>query len=41
MDFREYQIQAMKTNQIPAVKGTELIVPLLGMVGEVGSLLTE
>jgi NTP pyrophosphatase (non-canonical NTP hydrolase) len=31
----------MKTDQIPAIKGTELIVPLLGMVGEVGSLLTE
>jgi len=31
----------MATNQIPAVEGTELIVPLLGMVGEVGSLLTE
>lgn len=41
MDFREYQKQAMKTNQIPAVKGTEVIVPLLGLVGEVGSLLTE
>lgn len=41
MNFREYQIQAMTTNQIPAVQGTEIIVPLLGMVGEVGSLLTE
>jgi len=41
MDFHEYQKQAMTTNQIPAVEGTELIVPLLGMVGEVGSLLAE
>lgn len=41
MNFHEYQKQAMTTNQIPAVEGTELIVPLLGMVGEVGSLLTE
>jgi len=41
VNFREYQTQAMITNQIPAIEGTELIVPLLGMVGEVGSLLTE
>ncbi len=41
MDFSEYQIQAMNTNQIPAVEGTELVIPLLGLVGEVGSLMTE
>ncbi|HAA26434.1 MAG TPA: nucleotide pyrophosphohydrolase [Cyanobacteria bacterium UBA8553] len=43
MDFRKYQKQAMLTNQTPAVKGTEIemVVPLLGLVGEVGSLLTE
>ncbi|MBD2303194.1 nucleoside triphosphate pyrophosphohydrolase family protein [Nostoc sp. FACHB-190] len=41
MNFSEYQIQAMTTDQIPVVEGTELIVPLLGLVGEVGSLMTE
>ncbi len=41
MNFSDYQIQAMSTDQIPAVEGTELIVPLLGLVGEVGSLMTE
>lgn len=41
MNFSEYQIQAMSTDQIPVVEGTELIVPLLGLVGEVGSLMTE
>lgn len=43
MDFRKYQKQAMLTNQTPAVRGTEIemVVPLLGLVGEVGSLLTE
>lgn len=41
MNFYEYQIQAMNTDQIPAVEGTELIIPLLGLVGEVGSLMTE
>jgi NTP pyrophosphatase (non-canonical NTP hydrolase) len=41
MNFSEYQIQAMSTDQIPATEGTELIVPLLGLVGEAGSLITE
>ncbi|WP_373530628.1 MazG nucleotide pyrophosphohydrolase domain-containing protein [Nostoc sp.] len=41
MNFSEYQTQALNTNQIPAVEGTELIIPLLGLVGEVGSLMTE
>ncbi|NET69605.1 MAG: nucleoside triphosphate pyrophosphohydrolase family protein [Sphaerospermopsis sp. SIO1G2] len=41
MNFSEYQQQALNTDQIPAVEGTELIIPLLGLVGEVGSLMTE
>ncbi|MDD1414182.1 nucleoside triphosphate pyrophosphohydrolase family protein [Dolichospermum sp. ST_con] len=41
MNFSEYQKQALNTDQIPAVEGTELIIPLLGLVGEVGSLMTE
>ncbi|HAG79881.1 MAG TPA: nucleotide pyrophosphohydrolase [Cyanobacteria bacterium UBA12227] len=43
MDFSDYQKQALRTNQTPAVQGTEIemIVPLLGLVGEVGSLITE
>ncbi|ODG99555.1 nucleotide pyrophosphohydrolase [Nostoc sp. KVJ20] len=41
MNFSEYQTQALNTDQIPAAEGTELIIPLLGLVGEVGSLMTE
>jgi NTP pyrophosphatase (non-canonical NTP hydrolase) len=41
MDFRDYQEQALNTDRIPAVNGTEIIVPMLGLVGEAGSLLTE
>jgi NTP pyrophosphatase (non-canonical NTP hydrolase) len=41
MNFSEYQTQALNTDQIPAVEGSELIIPLLGLVGEVGSLMTE
>jgi len=41
MNFAEYQKQALNTDQIPAVEGSELIIPLLGLVGEVGSLMTE
>ncbi|RUT01014.1 hypothetical protein DSM106972_070200 [Dulcicalothrix desertica PCC 7102] len=41
MDFRQYQEQALISDQVP--KGTEnsQIVPLLGLVGEAGSLLSE
>ncbi|MDZ8070428.1 MAG: nucleoside triphosphate pyrophosphohydrolase family protein [Nostoc sp. DedQUE08] len=41
MNFSDYQVKAISTDQIPAVEGSELIVPLLGLVGEAGSLLTE
>ncbi|MGB3508452.1 MAG: nucleoside triphosphate pyrophosphohydrolase family protein [Microcoleaceae cyanobacterium] len=36
MNFREYQKQAIKTSQTP-----DLIVPLLGLAGETGELLSE
>jgi len=41
MNFSDYQTQALNTDQIPSVADTEMIIPLLGLVGEVGSLMTE
>lgn len=41
MTFRDYQVQAQLTDQIPRSNPNWLIVPLLGMAGEVGSLLVE
>src|SRR5919202_2053222 len=41
MDFRKYQEQALKSDQIPTNSGNGIIVPLLGLVGEAGTLLTE
>ena len=45
MDFREYQQQALKTDQVTTKRGDKkgdgIIIPLLGLVGEAGSLLTE
>ncbi|MFB8788904.1 MAG: nucleoside triphosphate pyrophosphohydrolase family protein [Potamolinea sp.] len=41
MDFRKYQEEALKTDQIPSNSGNGIIVPLLGLVGEAGTLLTE
>ncbi len=41
MDLQDYQNQAMSTDQTPAIEGSEIIIPLLGLVGEAGSLLTE
>jgi len=38
MDIREYQLQAQLTDQLPP---EDKVVPLLGMGGEVGSLLAE
>ncbi|MGB7710625.1 MAG: nucleoside triphosphate pyrophosphohydrolase family protein [Microcoleus sp.] len=41
MDFREYQEQAQKTDQVPSKSGNGIIIPLLGLVGEAGELLSE
>jgi NTP pyrophosphatase (non-canonical NTP hydrolase) len=41
MDLSDYQQQAQATDQLPAGDPNALIVPLLGMAGEVGSLLQE
>jgi NTP pyrophosphatase (non-canonical NTP hydrolase) len=45
MDFNEYQTKALKSDQVPAHKYgehiVEKIVPLLGLAGEAGELLSE
>lgn len=45
MDLRTYQRKALQTDQMPAREdvrhGIELIVPLLGLAGETGELLSE
>jgi NTP pyrophosphatase (non-canonical NTP hydrolase) len=41
MDLRDYQRDAQATDQVPAGDPNAVIVPLLGMAGEVGSLLEE
>lgn len=41
MDIREYQLQANETDQVPGSGEKSLVVPLLGLAGEAGSLLTE
>lgn len=41
MELADYQDQAQATDQLPAGGPNALMVPLLGMAGEVGSLLVE
>jgi NTP pyrophosphatase (non-canonical NTP hydrolase) len=41
VDLREFQEQALKTDQVPAGDPNSLVVPLLGLVGEAGSLMSE
>lgn len=45
MDLREYQLEAKKTDQTPGLRKNidepGVMVPLLGLAGEAGSLLTE
>lgn len=41
MDLRDYQRETQATDQVPAGDPNAVIVPLLGMAGEVGSLLEE
>lgn len=41
MDFHEYQRRAIETDQVPGRDGTAMLVPLLGLAGEAGTLLSE
>jgi NTP pyrophosphatase (non-canonical NTP hydrolase) len=41
MDFRDYQTTAAETDQVPLPDENAIIVPLLGLVGEAGVLLSE
>src|SRR6266513_2985664 len=45
MKLREYQLEALKTDQVPGNRkdrdGAGIMVPLLGLAGEAGTLLTE
>src|SRR5207247_5849018 len=41
MEFDKYQLEANKTDQVPGTEEKSIIVPLLGLAGEAGSLLTE
>lgn len=41
MELSDYQREAQGTDQLPSGDPNDLIVPLLGMAGEVGSLLVE
>jgi NTP pyrophosphatase (non-canonical NTP hydrolase) len=41
MNFSEYQRKALETDQVPGAGEKSLIVPLLGLAGETGSLITE
>jgi len=41
MDFLEYQRLAAETNQVPVVPGSDLTLPLLGIAGEAGELISE
>lgn len=41
MDIREYQRRSQKTDQSPGRSHESRVIPLLGMAGEVGSLLSE
>jgi NTP pyrophosphatase (non-canonical NTP hydrolase) len=41
MNLREYQLRAAETDQSPGADERGTVIPLLGLAGEVGSLLTE
>ena len=41
MDLRQYQKEAAKTDQVPGDSDKSVLVPLLGLAGEVGTLLSE
>ena len=41
LTFREYQSEASRTDQAPGDSLESIMVPLLGLAGEAGSLLSE
>lgn len=44
MDFQNYQEEALRTDRVPATPGSDLVslvVPMLGLAGEAGQLLSE
>ena len=41
MDFNNYQKEALRTDRVPADDDASLIVPMLGLAGETGQLLSE
>ncbi len=41
MDFNSYQEEALRTDRVPAHDDASLIVPMLGLAGETGQLLSE
>jgi NTP pyrophosphatase (non-canonical NTP hydrolase) len=45
MEFRAYQLEALRTDQVPSAGGGDiaasLVVPMLGLAGETGQLLSE
>lgn len=41
MDLNDYQAAALETDQIPAIAGSEQVLPLLGLAGEAGQLISE
>lgn len=41
MELREYQVHAHKTAKQTETQGTDVMVPILGLAGEVGELLNE
>ena len=41
MDFQQFQATAATTDQVPGTSEKAMLVPLLGLAGEVGTLLSE
>ena len=41
MNLTEYQQMALATDRVPPGPQTEMVVPLMGLAGEVGELLSE
>ncbi len=41
MEIQAYQVEAHKTSQKPTAEGSDTIIPIMGLAGEVGELLNE